>query len=136
MQKFKHSSNYGKLFAYISAGPSEASIHLLNTQLCKCFPKLHGKMALNQLSYRHLLMPGHLSFLRGEFGSLKTYGELLHIFYRQQGLEDEYIYFAQLIFQKELESSLISKVALSKYGPLKMSISGSRSRMWILYHLY
>lgn len=39
-------------------------------------------------------MPGHLSFLRGEFGSLKTYGELLHIFYRQQGLEDEYIYFA------------------------------------------
>jgi len=25
MQMFKHSSNYGNLFAYISAGPSEAS---------------------------------------------------------------------------------------------------------------
>lgn len=37
-------------------------------------------------------MPGHLSILRGEFGSLKTYGELLHRSSSEQGVEDEYIY--------------------------------------------
>lgn len=39
-------------------------------------------------------MPSHLSLLRGEFGSLKTYGESLHISSREQAVENEYIYFA------------------------------------------
>lgn len=80
------------LFAYISAWKYETHIQLLNTQLCKCFPKLHDKKLLSG--------PKPCIYFKRRIWKFKINREGLHISFREQGVEDEYIYLAHLILEK------------------------------------